>query len=77
MSISRHHAAMIIDSKKGVCLVDLGSKAGTMINGEPIEKMVLVPVVTGNVISFGLSTRRYHVEIDFQKVEENPNNLRY
>ena len=33
-SVSRRHAAILVDQEKGPLLIDLGSKAGTKINGE-------------------------------------------
>ena len=70
-SISRSHATMIVDSQKGVCILDLGSKSGTKINGEKVEAQVPVPLINGAVLQFGMSTRRYLIGIDFSKVEQN------
>jgi len=62
---------MIVDSQKGVCILDLGSKSGTKINGEKVEAQVPVPLINGAVLQFGMSTRRYLIGIDFSKVEQN------
>ena len=70
LSVSRYHAAMIIDSKKGICIIDLGSKAGTKVNDEKIENFIPVQIATGNTLSFGYSTRSYKIEIDFNQVED-------
>ena len=69
LSISRTHAAMIIDAEAGVCLVDLGSKAGTKVNGELIELQEPVPVLSEYIVEFGFSTRSYHLSIDFSQVQ--------
>jgi pSer/pThr/pTyr-binding forkhead associated (FHA) protein len=68
-SISRYHAALINEREMGTCLVDLGSKSGSFINGKRIEKNIPVFVPNKSELSFGVSTRRYHIEIDFSPVE--------
>ena len=50
-------------------MIDLGSKAGTKLNNEKIDLQVPKPVISGNTLSFGYSTRTYKVKIDFTEVE--------
>jgi len=35
-SISREHAAIVLDQNKGAMIIDLGSTSGTLLNGELI-----------------------------------------
>ena len=46
-SISRVHAAFLIDSELGVVLVDLMSKAGTTLDSKPLEPCMPAQVKTG------------------------------
>ena len=39
-SISRQHAAIVIEKRKGVQLLDLGSRALTKLNGTPLDNCV-------------------------------------
>jgi FHA domain len=58
-SISRVHAAFLIDQDLGVVLVDLMSKAGTKIDDTPLQGCIPIEVKNGQKILFGLSTRIY------------------
>jgi hypothetical protein len=62
------HAAFLIDSELGVVLLDLISKAGTKVDGKPIEPCMPVQVQTGQKIEFGFSTRVYEVKVDYSKM---------
>jgi pSer/pThr/pTyr-binding forkhead associated (FHA) protein len=39
-SISRQHAAIVMEKTKGVQLVDLGSRAGTKLNGKSLDNCI-------------------------------------
>lgn len=52
-SISRVHAAFLIDSELGVVLLDLMSKAGTTLDSKPLEPCMPAQVKTGEKIVFG------------------------
>ena len=69
-SISRNHLCLLTDKKLGVVLVDLGSKAGTFLNGERIKQHVPYPVKSGDWFGVGESTRTYTLKIDFSEVRE-------
>jgi len=69
-SISRRHGLIIVDSKFGVCLMDLGSKCGTFLDNKKIDICFPYRLNNGNVIVFGASTRRYVVNIDYSAVEK-------
>jgi len=70
-SVSRKHA-MVVHTKAdlahragGVALLDLGSKAGTSLNGVPLKApYLLVPLAQGSIITLGASTRHYVVSFD-------------
>jgi len=68
-SISRVHACILHDQENGVLLLDLGSKAGTFLNGEKLKVCFPYTLKPGNQITFGLSSRKYQVSIDFSSVE--------
>ena len=78
-SLSRRHACLICDAKDAVCLVDLASKAGSFVEGEKVQPMILNRLKTGYTIHFGASTRRYKVTVDYSNVskylEEKTKNL--
>mmetsp|Transcript_24579 Transcript_24579/g.47858 ORF Transcript_24579/g.47858 Transcript_24579/m.47858 type:complete len:581 (-) Transcript_24579:15-1757(-) len=70
-SVSRKHA-MVVHTKAdlahragGVALLDLGSKAGTSLDGVPLKApYLLVPLAQGSIITLGASTRHYLVSFD-------------
>ena len=69
-SISRQHAAIVIDKEKGVQLVDLGSRAETKLDDKAITPCIPVSLKkSGNEITFGLSSRRYRVTVDYSRME--------
>ena len=70
-SLSRNHAAIIVDQEQGVCLVDLGSKSGSYVDGKRIGDGVPQPLKSGQKLNFGASTRTYKIEIDYSDVEKN------
>lgn len=69
-SASRKHACIFVDRHLGATLVDLHSKAGTLLNGLTVKQGVAVPIATGDEIAFGESARSYRVEVDFEEVAE-------
>ena len=69
-SLSRQHAVLFTRrAGKGVFLVDIGSKAGTFINGEKLRPFEPQRLAEGNKVNFGASTRDYKVSIDFSRIE--------
>ena len=46
-SISRVHAAFLIDQELGVVLLDLMSKAGTKVDDKPLEGCIPATVKSG------------------------------
>ena len=69
-SISRCHAAIIIDQSSGVLLLDLNSKAKTFINGKPLTSLLSQKLQNGDEIQFGQSTRKYKVKsIDYSRIQ--------
>jgi len=68
-SISRRHAALICGSELGVCIIDLGSKAGSFLNKEKAVNCVPCRLKPGDILNFGGSTRSYKVSIDYSDVE--------
>jgi hypothetical protein len=50
-SVSRLHAALVRRARRGVYLVDLSSRDGTFLNGEPVRGEVLL--MDGDRISLG------------------------
>ena len=70
-SISRCHAALIIDKKIGAMIIDLLSKASTTLNGEKLIGLVGRSIKIGDQIQFGQSTRTYLVKnIDYSKMQK-------
>lgn len=69
-SISRVHAAFLIDSDLGVVILDLMSKAGVKVDDKPIESCIPFSVKNGSKIQFGLSTRIYEVNLDYSKMQK-------
>lgn len=69
-SISRVHAAFLIDQELGVVLLDLMSKAGTKVDDKPLEGCIPATVKSGQKIVFGISTRVYEVQIDYSKMQK-------
>jgi len=70
-SLSRNHACIIIDAEQGVCLVDLGSKSGSFVEGKRADNCIPYRLKHGNKLTFGASSRKYTIEIDYSEVEKN------
>lgn len=68
-SISRLHACIFHDQENGAMLLDLGSKAGTWLNGEKLKICCPYPLKSSAQIVFGQSTRKYTVTMDYTEVE--------
>ena len=68
VSISRVHAAFLIDAELGVVIIDLSSKAGTRIDEISLQVCIPELIKNGSKIIFGLSTRVYEVSIDYSKM---------
>ena len=64
-SISRRHACILHDRQKGVILIDLGSKAGTQLNGQAVKVSFPYTLKTGNEIKLGMSSRIFKINIDY------------
>jgi len=70
-SISRTHAAIVFVRDKGVLLVDLGSRAGTIVAELPAKELEARNLKNNDIIKFGASTREYKVIIDFTEADKN------
>ena len=74
-SISKVHACVYFGFDLSIMLVDLGSSNGTSItrDGKTFKLEPLKPIALekGDFIIFGLSSRKYKVEVDLSKVEEH------
>ena len=70
-SISRRHAVLIVDSKDGVCLIDLGSKGGSYIDGQRVNVCFPYRLKSNQILNFAVSTRRYAIDVDYSLVEKN------
>jgi len=60
-SVSRRHCEFFVDEAGTVCLRDLGSTNGTLLNGKPLEPKVAMPVTTKSAVKLGTVSFR----IDF------------
>jgi pSer/pThr/pTyr-binding forkhead associated (FHA) protein len=73
-SISKTHACIYFSPDLNLMLVDLGSSNGTTLTreGQPFKLEPLKPVSLekNDLITFGLSSRKYKVEIDCSIVEQ-------
>eukprot|EP00933_Yihiella_yeosuensis_P036458 TRINITY_DN3020_c1_g1_i1.p1 TRINITY_DN3020_c1_g1~~TRINITY_DN3020_c1_g1_i1.p1 ORF type:complete len:620 (-),score=147.63 TRINITY_DN3020_c1_g1_i1:137-1996(-) len=72
-SVSREHAVLIhtkadvARKSGGVAVMDMGSKAGTFINGERIlHAYTMEPLKGGDVLKLGASTRDYEVKVNMR-----------
>ena len=70
-SISRVHAAFLVDKDLGVVLVDLMSKAGTKLDDKQLDGCVPMQVKASSnqKAVFGLSTRVYEISVDYSKMQ--------
>ena len=53
--VSREHLQLVVDEKKTVFLVDLGSKTGTSIDGHTVESKKLIELKKHNIVRIGES----------------------
>lgn len=72
-SISRLHACIICEEGQVVRLIDFESKSGSFVNGEILDKLHDRQLKTGDILTFALSTRSYHVTIDYKQAEKELN----
>ncbi len=56
MKVSKEHARVVLQGEDGVLLEDLGSRHGTLLNGQPVQGVR--PVKAGDEIRLGLSILR-------------------
>ena len=70
-SISREHAALILDEQKGAMIVDLGSTTGTIVNGKSVIDHTGVPLKDGDEVIFGASTRIHKVTVDYSRFRKS------
>jgi predicted NAD-dependent protein-ADP-ribosyltransferase YbiA (DUF1768 family)/pSer/pThr/pTyr-binding forkhead associated (FHA) protein len=63
-SVSRYHAIIAHDKNLGVILVDLRSKAGTLLDGDLVRDHIPYRLTSGKKLNFAQSTRDYIVTID-------------
>lgn len=73
-SLSRQHAA-VVHLKSGPAVMDLGSTAGTCVNGKKIKAKVPIPLKKGYYFTLGKSTRRYYIK--FNPDGKGPEDPRY
>lgn len=57
-AVSRRHAAISCD-QEGYIIQDLGSKAGTFVNGSRLQPQVLYRLESGSTVSFGTAGADY------------------
>jgi hypothetical protein len=71
-SVSRVHAAFLVDKDLGVVIVDLMSKAGTKLDEKALEGCIPAQVKASSAqkVVFGLSTRVYTVSVDYSKMQK-------
>lgn len=50
--ISKAHATFVLDDGNVVKLMDMGSANGTMVNGRKLQKREMVPVGSGDTVTF-------------------------
>ena len=61
--ISKAHATFVLDDGDRIKLMDMGSANGTMVNGKKLKKREMVPVGSGDTITFWRFVFEYH-ELD-------------
>jgi RNA recognition motif-containing protein/predicted NAD-dependent protein-ADP-ribosyltransferase YbiA (DUF1768 family) len=69
-STSRQHLAILVDKKLGVVLVDLGSKAGSILNGDRVNPHIPMEIKKADWFGIAESTRTYTVNVDYAEVTE-------
>eukprot|EP00656_Telonema_subtile_P002876 TRINITY_DN11310_c0_g1_i1.p1 TRINITY_DN11310_c0_g1~~TRINITY_DN11310_c0_g1_i1.p1 ORF type:complete len:262 (+),score=72.08 TRINITY_DN11310_c0_g1_i1:161-946(+) len=60
-SLSRHQCALVY-LESGFVLIDLKSLHGTFVNGERLQPHEENPIVSGDYITLGKSSRRYYLQ---------------
>ena len=50
--ISKAHATFVLDDGNRIKLMDMGSANGTMVNGKKLKKREMVPVGSGDTLTF-------------------------
>jgi pSer/pThr/pTyr-binding forkhead associated (FHA) protein len=59
--VSRHHAELRVEDGQ-VVLVDLGSTNGTLVNGQPVRRVVLTD---GTNVTLGRTTMVFHQDMRY------------
>ncbi|QYO66366.1 FHA domain-containing protein [Leptolyngbya sp. 7M] len=67
-SISKYHAAIVLNSNGRIVVADTGSTNGTFIEGKKLEYGKAVELVSGQTITFGVVT----ITIDIEQLTEHP-----
>ncbi|HIK23767.1 MAG: FHA domain-containing protein [Cyanobacteria bacterium J003] len=67
-SVSRHHAYLGWQEGR-VHLTDLGSKAGTHLNGQPVVPNTPIPLENGDLITLGNSAVRFRLVWQYQEYQ--------
>jgi pSer/pThr/pTyr-binding forkhead associated (FHA) protein len=67
-SVSRKHCEFFLDEGGTVCVRDLGSTNGTLLNGEPIEAEAAVVVAPGSSVKVGTVVFR----VEFNPTKNDP-----
>jgi pSer/pThr/pTyr-binding forkhead associated (FHA) protein len=67
-SVSRKHCEFFLDEGGTVCVRDLGSTNGTLLNGEPIEAETAVVVAPGSSVKVGTVVFR----VEFNPSKHDP-----
>ncbi len=67
-SVSRRHCEFFADDKGGVCLRDLGSTNGTLLNGKAVETKAQAVVPPGSSVKVGTVVFR----VDFKPPRHDP-----
>eukprot|EP00931_Biecheleriopsis_adriatica_P091518 TRINITY_DN653_c0_g1_i1.p1 TRINITY_DN653_c0_g1~~TRINITY_DN653_c0_g1_i1.p1 ORF type:complete len:637 (-),score=173.42 TRINITY_DN653_c0_g1_i1:167-2077(-) len=71
-STSREHAIFFFSKTSvasrtgGLVIMDLGSKAGTHVDGQRLDAHVMVPLKSGSKVKLGASTRSYEVRVNLK-----------
>ena len=50
--VSKAHATFVLDDGDQIKLMDMGSANGTMVNGKKLKKREMIPVASGDTITF-------------------------
>lgn len=79
-SISKFHASIYFSTDMEIVLVDLNSTHGTVIQREgaeiKLESLRPESLEKGDIIRFGMSTRRYTVYFSYDQVEARISQLK-